>query len=179
MARKNASDIRPGDRVTIVDRFGKERTGRAVMRGPHGWVLNMGGKHGTPGIADERNIVKVSAKRGGLGSSTKEHASAARGKIASVQHDLTNATKGSCSLRFTSLMSAQSTMGQVWAHAFGAGGKVSRGALSKKTVSDVEAKRVYDTADALDSVANTFRRDCLSSGVNSGVGRRSRRKRNR
>jgi hypothetical protein len=57
--------IRPGDRVTIVDRFGKQRTGRAVMRGTHGgWVLNMGGAHGTPGLADDRNIVKVSpAKR--------------------------------------------------------------------------------------------------------------------
>ena len=56
--------IRHGDRVTIVDRFGKESTGRAVMRsdpryGP-GWVLNMGGKHGTPGIATEANIIRVS-----------------------------------------------------------------------------------------------------------------------
>lgn len=25
----------------------------------HGWVLNMGGRHGTPGIASESNIVKV------------------------------------------------------------------------------------------------------------------------
>jgi hypothetical protein len=33
------------------------------MRGPHGWVLNLGGAHGTPGIADERNIVKVSQRR--------------------------------------------------------------------------------------------------------------------
>ncbi len=29
------------------------------MRGPHGWVLNMGGAHGTPAVADDRNIVKV------------------------------------------------------------------------------------------------------------------------
>lgn len=41
---KIVESIRPGDRVTIVDRFGKQRTGRAVMRGPHGWVLNMGGR---------------------------------------------------------------------------------------------------------------------------------------
>jgi hypothetical protein len=55
--------IRAGDRVTIVDRFGQKRTGRAVMRSSHGgWVLNMGGAHGTPGIADESNIVKVSPK---------------------------------------------------------------------------------------------------------------------
>jgi hypothetical protein len=32
--------VRPGDRVTILDRFGKERTGRAVMRSASGgWVL--------------------------------------------------------------------------------------------------------------------------------------------
>lgn len=48
-----------GDRVTIVNRFGQEHTGKAVMRGPAGWVLNMGGRHGTPGIATEKNIVRV------------------------------------------------------------------------------------------------------------------------
>lgn len=47
------------DKVTIVDRFGTQRTGRAVMRGPHGWVLNMGGRHGTPAIATHDNTVKV------------------------------------------------------------------------------------------------------------------------
>jgi hypothetical protein len=51
--------IRAGDRVTIVNRFGQRRTGRAVMRGPAGWVLNMGGPHGTPAIADNESIVKV------------------------------------------------------------------------------------------------------------------------
>lgn len=52
--------ITPGARVTIVDRFGQQRTGRAVMRGPYGWVLNMGGAHGTPGIATDENVTKVS-----------------------------------------------------------------------------------------------------------------------
>ena len=51
--------IRAGDRVTIETRFNQHRTGRAVLRGPHGWVLNMGGAYGTPGIADESNIVRV------------------------------------------------------------------------------------------------------------------------
>jgi hypothetical protein len=53
-----------GDRVTIVDRFGKEHTGKAVMKGPAGWVLNMGGRHGTPDIASEKNIVKVKKSKG-------------------------------------------------------------------------------------------------------------------
>ena len=59
--------IKPGMRVTILVHAGgignnitwKKRTGRAVMRGPHGWVLNMGGPHGTPGIATPDNIVRV------------------------------------------------------------------------------------------------------------------------
>lgn len=57
--------IRPGDRVTFVNRFGQARTGRAVMPCiAGGWVLNMGGPHGTPGIANEFNIIRVTkAKR--------------------------------------------------------------------------------------------------------------------
>jgi len=55
--------IRPGNRVTIRDRFGQERAGYAVMRGPAGWVLNMGGRHGTPAIANEENIVKITVGR--------------------------------------------------------------------------------------------------------------------
>jgi hypothetical protein len=52
--------VRPGDRVTIVNRFGQERSGRAVMPcSAGGWVLNMGGRYGTPGIADDTNTVKV------------------------------------------------------------------------------------------------------------------------
>lgn len=55
---------RTGDRVTIVDRFGSRRTGRAVMpSSTGGWVLNMGGPHGRPGIASAENIVKVSKRK--------------------------------------------------------------------------------------------------------------------
>lgn len=57
---KLISLVRPGDRVTIVDRFGKQHSGRAVMPCvAGGWVLNMGGRHGTPGIANDVNTVKV------------------------------------------------------------------------------------------------------------------------
>jgi RadC-like JAB domain len=61
--RSGSSDygeIRVGSRVTIVNRFGQERTGRAVMLGPAGWVLNMGGRHGTPAVATLTNFVRVS-----------------------------------------------------------------------------------------------------------------------
>jgi hypothetical protein len=55
------------DKVTImvpagVGREGPEykaKTGRARIKSEHGWALNMGGAHGTPGVATERNIVKV------------------------------------------------------------------------------------------------------------------------
>jgi len=63
--------ISRGSRVTILVYGGLgrdgpeyvERTGRAVMPGPAGWVLNMGGPHGTPGIASAENIVAVGGKR--------------------------------------------------------------------------------------------------------------------
>jgi hypothetical protein len=64
--------IGPGDRVTIANRFNQESTGRAVMRGPHGWVLNMGGRHGTPAVCTPSNFVKIKSrargKRGVLGN---------------------------------------------------------------------------------------------------------------
>ena len=56
--------VRPGSRVTILTPHGNLRTGRAVMRSSHGgWVLNGGGRHGTPLLADDRNTVRVSAGR--------------------------------------------------------------------------------------------------------------------
>jgi hypothetical protein len=56
--------IRVSDRVTIVNRFGQQRSGRAVMPCiAGGWVLNMGGKHGTPGIANDDNTVRVTKGR--------------------------------------------------------------------------------------------------------------------
>lgn len=55
--------IKVGARVTIRTPHGQERTGRVVMLGSHGWVLNLGGPHGTPGVANENNIVAVNGKR--------------------------------------------------------------------------------------------------------------------
>ena len=51
------SSIGHGDHVTIKTPQGQTQKGKAVMRGPHGWVLNLGGKHGTPGIASEKNYL--------------------------------------------------------------------------------------------------------------------------
>lgn len=42
-----------------------EKVGRVVMYGCEGvWVLDMGGKHGTPGICTPENFVKI-VRRGG------------------------------------------------------------------------------------------------------------------
>lgn len=60
--------IRRGDRVTILVPCGlgrdgqeyKPRTGRAVMHSSNGgWVLNMGGRYGTPGIATVENTLQI------------------------------------------------------------------------------------------------------------------------
>jgi len=57
--------IRAGDRVTILSPHGSRLSGRATMRNRQSgcWVLNLGGPHGTPGIADDDNIVAIN--RGG------------------------------------------------------------------------------------------------------------------
>jgi hypothetical protein len=87
MANTLYARIRPGSRVTImayagpgIDRVSrkmvpeyKPRTGRAVMLGPAGWVLNMGGKHGRPDIATPDNVVGVG------GSSWLEDGTLSRG----------------------------------------------------------------------------------------------------
>jgi hypothetical protein len=57
-------EIKPGDRVTIKTPHGQEVGGRAVMKGPHGWVLNLGGPHGRTGIATPENTVKVKSMGG-------------------------------------------------------------------------------------------------------------------
>ena len=53
--------IKPRDWVTIINRFGQESRGRAVMRAPavNGWVLNMGGAHGRPGVVSAHNVVAI------------------------------------------------------------------------------------------------------------------------
>lgn len=53
------ADVRPGDRVKIIDRFGKVHAGRCVMKFATHCVLNMGGAHGRPAVADNDNIVGV------------------------------------------------------------------------------------------------------------------------
>ncbi len=70
--------IKHGTRVTIlvpngkhinwktgqIEQEWKESAGRAVMRSTTGgWVLNMGGRYGTPGLANPNNTVAINGKR--------------------------------------------------------------------------------------------------------------------
>jgi len=59
LSKSEFHKIKPGSRVTIMTPHGQEATGKVVMRGPAGWVLNMGGPHGRPGIATPENVVRV------------------------------------------------------------------------------------------------------------------------
>ena len=47
-------DIQVGDSVTMSTPQGQVLNGKAVMKGPYGWVINVGGRHGTPRVVHER-----------------------------------------------------------------------------------------------------------------------------
>ena len=51
-------DIQVGDSVTMKTPQGQELRGKAVMKGPYGWVVNAGGRHGVPKIVSEANFVR-------------------------------------------------------------------------------------------------------------------------
>ena len=67
--------IHVGDRVTFESYNGLKlvngravpeytpRTGTAVMHGPAGWVLDMGGRHGMPTVAKPSSIISVRKRR--------------------------------------------------------------------------------------------------------------------
>lgn len=114
------------------------------------------------------------AKRG-LGSSATKHASHARDLISSAERHVQLARQGTCSLRFTSLMAADNNVGKAWAHAFQSGGRVAKGALTQKTLSTEDAKRLYDVNDDLHKAALSFERDCVKSG-DSLSGRSAKRR---
>jgi hypothetical protein len=56
------AQMKSGDRVVLSTPQGQTVSGKAVMRGPHGWAVNLGGRHGTPGVATEANLVKWKGK---------------------------------------------------------------------------------------------------------------------
>ena len=54
----NYEDIQVGDSITFSTPHTTEMKGRAVMKGPAGWVVNAGGRHGVPNIVSEANFVR-------------------------------------------------------------------------------------------------------------------------
>lgn len=52
-------DIQSGDTLYFSTPHSKELKGKAVMKGPIGWVVNMGGRHGMPGVVTEKNFIKL------------------------------------------------------------------------------------------------------------------------
>tara|TARA_B100001287_G_C22624752_1_gene501903 strand:+ start:50 stop:271 length:222 start_codon:yes stop_codon:yes gene_type:complete len=52
-------DIMVGDSVTMSTPQGQLLNGKAVMKGPYGWVINVGGRHGTPRVVHENNFIKM------------------------------------------------------------------------------------------------------------------------
>jgi len=65
------TDIHTGDTVYFSTPHTAEMKGRAVMKGPAGWVVNAGGKHGMPKVVSERNFIRLrkgrNRKQDGLG----------------------------------------------------------------------------------------------------------------
>ena len=51
-------EIQVGDTVYFSTPHSKELKGKAVMKGPIGWVVNGGGRHGMPFVVSEKNFIK-------------------------------------------------------------------------------------------------------------------------
>ena len=54
----NYTEIQVGDMITFSTPHTAEMKGKAVMKGPAGWVVNAGGRHGIPKIVSEANFVR-------------------------------------------------------------------------------------------------------------------------
>ena len=52
-------EIQVGDTVYFSTPHSRELKGKAMMKGPVGWVVNMGGRHGMPSVVTERNFIKI------------------------------------------------------------------------------------------------------------------------
>tara|TARA_A200000159_G_C7323781_1_gene340013 strand:+ start:219 stop:443 length:225 start_codon:yes stop_codon:yes gene_type:complete len=51
-------DIQIGDSIVFSTPHTAEMRGKAVMKGPAGWVVNAGGRHGIPKIVSEANYIR-------------------------------------------------------------------------------------------------------------------------
>ena len=51
-------DIQMGDTVYFKTPHSHQLKGKAALKGPHGWVVNMGGRYGYPMIVSDKNYIK-------------------------------------------------------------------------------------------------------------------------
>lgn len=101
-------------------------------------------------------------KRKALGAPTKHHANLASTFATNADLALKRMKpSNSCSLQLTDLHTAVGDIAKAWSHGFGSGGRVHKGALSKRTVSESEAKRIYDIDERVTEAVSRFRRDCV------------------
>ena len=101
-------------------------------------------------------------RREGIGDSAEHHASSASSSVSYAKQALESAAKAkSCKLRFDHVQSAINKIAKAWAHAFGSGGRVHKGALTARTVPEDVAKRIYDVDADVTRATEAFRRDCV------------------
>lgn len=103
----------------------------------------------------------MARRKTGLSAPTRHHANKVSGRVVSVKHHAQLAMTGSCQLRFTSLEAAVEGLGKLDAHAFESGGRVAKGALTPKTVTTEQAKRVYAAQEKVATAMRAFRVDCI------------------
>ena len=53
------NEIQIGDMIHFSTPHSQEMKGRAVMKGPHGWVVNAGGRYGIPKVVSESNFITL------------------------------------------------------------------------------------------------------------------------
>ena len=56
-------EIKFGDTVYFSTPHSQTLKGKAVMKGTYGWVLNCGGRYGTPKVVTEKNYMKHISKK--------------------------------------------------------------------------------------------------------------------
>ena len=59
----NYSDIQVGDTLYFSTPHTTQMRGKAVMKGPYGWVVNAGGRYGTPKVVSPSNFIKLSKSK--------------------------------------------------------------------------------------------------------------------
>jgi len=117
------------------------------------------------------------AKRKTLGAPAKHHAALAKTFTTQAEIGLKH-MKGakSCRVQFDHLHDAINATAKAWSHGFGSKGRIHKGALTPRTISETDAKRLYDVDHEVTKAAQKFRGECLKDDSGLGGARRRRRR---